>query len=161
MDCGDQHPEFKFQQLRGCALFGKLLIYPGFIICEIHMGVHPSQNCLKSKQDGMCVRYKEISLSDISPRTPTNMHLNITDALLIWVSENIHTTATVLEHNSLFFYASWSSSSIRSDILQVAQLPSLIKKNSRQLLIADRLLSIGLSIWLKDLRLLSDPANHT
>lgn len=61
------------------------------------------------------------------------------------------------EHNNLFFSASCSSSSIRSDILQVSQLPSLIKKNSRQLLIADSLLSIDLYIWLQDLRLLSDP----
>lgn len=77
MDCEDQHPEFKFQRLRGCALFGKLLIHPGFIICEIHMGVLPSQNCVKSKQDGMCVRYEEISVNDISPRTtnkPASLH---------------------------------------------------------------------------------------
>lgn len=50
--------------------------------------------------------------------------------------------------------------SARSDILQVSQLLTLIKKkkkSTRQLLIADICLPIDLSIWLKDLRLLSDP----
>lgn len=47
--CGYQHPEFILQQLLGCPLLGKLFISFGFIIYEVHLGIPPLKNGLKSK----------------------------------------------------------------------------------------------------------------
>lgn len=150
MDCGYQHPEFKLQQLLGCAQFDKLLVYSVFVICEVHVGILPLENCLKSKQDDTRVRYKEIwwyFLYDLH-RPVSQHHTFFTypgylsrythsshcpwappqhQVALCIPRINAHTLQEwnekkkqhyKKEHNLLSFSTS-SSSSVRSDILQL------------------------------------------